>query len=131
MPFDSETTLREAKSSVREGFIDIKEVARRLSVTTRTIKSWKRRGLIPCYQISRRTVRYRWPDVETQLPEMTISTGSSAPLAGTKLTRFAHSSVQRDACRQIDDQEFFQLVLRRILNLSDSSSESSWSVSNT
>jgi len=54
--------------SVRdEYYIDIEEVARRLGVTTRTIKSWQRAGRIPYFPISRRTNRYRWSDIEEYL----------------------------------------------------------------
>lgn len=47
-------------------YLCIEEVAMRLDVTPRTIKSWQRRKLLPYFKIGR-TVRFRWSDVESYL----------------------------------------------------------------
>lgn len=63
---DTETSSSKPSTPQVEGFIDKTEVARRAGVTTRTIDSWMKMGILPYYKLSRR-VRFKWPDVEAHL----------------------------------------------------------------
>jgi len=45
-----------------EGLIDKAELARRADITTRTVDSWMRDGILPYYKLNRQ-VRFKWSDV--------------------------------------------------------------------
>jgi hypothetical protein len=46
----------------------VKDIARRVQKTPRTVQVWTKAGKIPCLKIGR-TVLYSWPDVEHSLRE--------------------------------------------------------------
>jgi predicted site-specific integrase-resolvase len=49
--------------------LDAKGLAAKLRVRTATVRSWARRGLIPCLRASRRPVLFDMDDVERALKE--------------------------------------------------------------
>jgi len=53
-----------AISSLRqaEELIDTRELARRLKVSTKTIRNWRQQNVIPFFQI-KRAVRFDWDEV--------------------------------------------------------------------
>ena len=51
-----------------EGFIDKREVGRRLGLAPRTVDDWMRRGWLPYYKPDR-TVRFKWSEIERHLEQ--------------------------------------------------------------
>ena len=62
-------------------FVTIDEVAKYFVVSTSTVRSWVRTGLIPCLKVSN-VYRFRLPDVEAALIEHS-KTRRSKPQAST------------------------------------------------
>lgn len=61
------------------------EIADRVQVSADMIRSWTKRGLIPCVRPNRRTTRYFWPDVLLALKrgdEQVMTVGELAAAAG-------------------------------------------------
>jgi len=50
-------------------FLSTREVAERLRVVPRTIRTWLKNGLLRGLRSSRRTIRLRWSDVHDKLRE--------------------------------------------------------------
>lgn len=53
-----------------EGYIRKEEVARRLTVTPRTVEMWAKQGILPYLKLGRgkrATVLYKWVDIEAHL----------------------------------------------------------------
>jgi excisionase family DNA binding protein len=46
-----------------EGFIDKREVSRRLRTSMRTVDEWMRLGLLPYYKLGS-SVRFKWSEIE-------------------------------------------------------------------
>ena len=59
----------ETKAAVVEGFIDKKEVARRLGKKPRTVDSWMSQGVLPYYKIGGRSVSFIWSEVVAHLKQ--------------------------------------------------------------
>jgi excisionase family DNA binding protein len=49
-----------------EGYIDKREVGKRLQIRPRTVDDWLKRGILPFYRIGR-SVRLKWSEVEQHL----------------------------------------------------------------
>ncbi|HTX20496.1 MAG TPA: hypothetical protein VMD27_01360 [Candidatus Aquilonibacter sp.] len=60
-----ESTHNTAPSG-KAGFIDEKELLKRLPVSRRTAFNWQRCGKLPCVKIGRRKL-FHWPSVESAL----------------------------------------------------------------
>jgi predicted DNA-binding transcriptional regulator AlpA len=65
----SNTPLQNAPSG-ETGFIDEKELLRRLPVSRRTLFSWRTTGKIPSVRLGGRRVLFHWPSVEAALLRM-------------------------------------------------------------
>jgi excisionase family DNA binding protein len=52
------------------GFIDEKELLRRLPVSRRTLFTWRESGKIPFVRLGGRRVLFHWPSVEAALLRM-------------------------------------------------------------
>lgn len=52
-----------ATGPVTEGYIDKREVARRLRCGMRTLDRWMKRGIVPHFKISKK-VLFKWSEVE-------------------------------------------------------------------
>jgi len=65
----SNTPLQNAPSG-ETGFIDEKELLRRLPVSRRTLFSWRTTGKIPSVRLGGRLVLFHWPSVEAALLRM-------------------------------------------------------------
>jgi len=65
----SNTPLQNAQSG-ETGFIDEKELLRRLPVSRRTLFSWRTTGKIPSVRLGGRRVLFHWPSVEAALLRM-------------------------------------------------------------
>lgn len=52
------------------GFIDEKELLRRLPVSRRTLFTWRETGKIPFVRLGGRRVLFHWPSVEAALLRM-------------------------------------------------------------
>jgi len=52
-----------------EPLLKIEQVAERLSLTTRGVEGLVARRVIPALKISRRCLRFRWPDVEAAIEQ--------------------------------------------------------------
>lgn len=48
------------------GFIDQRELLRRVPISLRTLRTWRLNGVIPELKVNRRTL-FHWPSVETAL----------------------------------------------------------------
>ena len=62
----------QAKGS--DGLINDKELARRIDVTTRTIKNWRDQGIIPFLRIGRR-IRFREESIRKLLDKLEVGGG--------------------------------------------------------
>lgn len=60
------TSLNETKH-VALALLKKQEVAQRLQVTTRTVENLIAAGKLPVIQLTKRCVRFSWPDVEAAL----------------------------------------------------------------
>jgi predicted site-specific integrase-resolvase len=49
------------------GFIDEKQLLKRLPVSRRTLFNWRATGKIPCVRLGGRRILFHWPSVEQAL----------------------------------------------------------------
>ncbi|MEK7781409.1 MAG: helix-turn-helix domain-containing protein [Verrucomicrobiota bacterium] len=62
----SNETLQNAPSG-EAGFIDEKELLKRLPVSRRTLFSWRASGKIPSVRLGGRRILFHWPSIEAAL----------------------------------------------------------------
>jgi predicted site-specific integrase-resolvase len=56
-----------------DGLLDKRGLAYRAQISTRTVDTWMKKGLIPFLKIGGKTVRFRWGDVVAKLNEHRIN----------------------------------------------------------
>ena len=60
-------TPQQQATSGETGFIDEKELLKRLPVSRRTLFSWRTTGKIPSVRLGGRRVLFHWPSIEAAL----------------------------------------------------------------
>lgn len=53
-----------AENTLSEPLVSTKTIANRFGVTVQAVRRWVRDGRVPCYRVSRRTVRFKVSEVE-------------------------------------------------------------------
>ncbi len=65
---------------MNDGFLNSKALARRLGVTSETVRAWFRRGWIPAYRAGRRPLMFDVDAVEDALAHRACSSSHAAAL---------------------------------------------------
>jgi excisionase family DNA binding protein len=81
--------LPDEAAASRDEFVTKKELAKRLSMTVRTVENWQRNGVLPFIK-ARKIVLFHWPDVVAHLQ------------ANHRVCRRAMPAIRRNVvCREV------------------------------